>query len=241
MYCWRGKVGFLAPSRGDTFTYEFYKVVPDGIMLTTYCFNLKDLVTDELERVLGAMVEGARALARDGVDVMVGGGQPPVALKGPDGDRILAEAIREVTDVPFMANARCEIEAMKAVGIRNVALATPHVEDVNARLKTYLEGNGINVVAMKGLGILSPYKMTYVPKHEVYRLAKQVLAEAPDADGIHFTCPRWATLNVIPDLESDTGKPVTSCSQATTWASLKMLGIKKPISGFGSLFETLGR
>ena len=30
MYGWRARVGHVAPSRGDTLVYEFYRMLPEG-------------------------------------------------------------------------------------------------------------------------------------------------------------------------------------------------------------------
>ena len=32
MYGWRARIGFIAPSRMDSFIYEFYKIVPEGVV-----------------------------------------------------------------------------------------------------------------------------------------------------------------------------------------------------------------
>jgi maleate isomerase len=45
------------------------------------------------------------------------------------------------------------------------------------------------------------------------------------------------SLEVIEDLERDLGKPVVTSNQAAVWHSLRQLGIKDEIAGYGALMR----
>jgi Maleate cis-trans isomerase len=44
MYGWRARIGHVAPSRGDTLVYEFYKMFPEGFMMLNTTGTVRQLV-----------------------------------------------------------------------------------------------------------------------------------------------------------------------------------------------------
>ena len=60
MYGWRGRIGVVLPSRGDTLTYEFYKIVPEGVVLVTSCLHIYQLTKDQLQEAAKRYDEAAK-------------------------------------------------------------------------------------------------------------------------------------------------------------------------------------
>ena len=56
-----------------------------------------------------------------------------------------------------------------------------------------------------------------------------------DAEAYFISCTAVRSLEVIADLERDLGKPVVTSNQAAAWHSLRKLGIKDEIAGYGRL------
>lgn len=77
------------------------------------------------------------------------------------------------------------------------------------------------------IGRISPY--------DVYRFARSVYREG--ADGLFISCTNLRTAEVIEPLEKDLGVPVVTSNQASLWASLRRLGIRRKIRGFGRLLK----
>ena len=63
MYGWRAKIGHVAPSRGDTLVYEFYKMLPEGFMLLNSTGTIRQLVDADFERQLQRIEEAQRILS----------------------------------------------------------------------------------------------------------------------------------------------------------------------------------
>ena len=55
MIAWRARIGSIQPSLGDTFAYEFYKIVPEGVGLVTTSTNIRELTEAEFERAIGEL------------------------------------------------------------------------------------------------------------------------------------------------------------------------------------------
>ena len=239
MIGWRARIGSIQPSRGDTFAYEFYKVVPEGVVLVMTATNIKELTKSELERALTEYEQAGRILATEEVDFIVIGGSPVIALKGEQADKEIAERIQAVTNIPAIHDLTAVINAFHKLNIKKIVVATPYRDAVNARHKQFLESNGFEVLNIKGLQIERNVEIAKTPPYAAYRLAKEAFREAPEAEGIYISCGRWQTLSFIEALEQDVKVPVISNSSAKIWAAFSYLGIGQVKPGFGQLMRTL--
>jgi arylmalonate decarboxylase len=139
--------------------------------------------------------------------------------------------------VPVIATAGAVLAALRALGVKRVAVATPYVDFVNEAERAFLEEHGFGVTSLLGLRLGETQAerrfIGRVPPQQVYRLARQ--ADRPDAEAIFISCTNLATLDVIAQLEADCGKPVISSNQACFWACLRVMGIPDSIAGYGKL------
>lgn len=142
--------------------------------------------------------------------------------------------------VPCVATAPALVQACRALRLAKVSLATPYHDALNAHEKAFFEECGIQTVKVKGLGIGAGGPHEYVniakvPKEQVYAHCRA--ADAPAAHGMIVSCTDFPTLEAIPRLEAELGKPVISSNLATFWAALRAAGLRQPIAGFGRLLE----
>lgn len=237
MYGWRARIGFVAPSRLDTFTYEFYKIAPEGVVMVLSGFALYELVREDIEKAYQNIEESAKDLAKVGVDFIIAAGTPLFTLKGKGSEQEATKRIVASTKIPASTSIAAEIEALKKLSIKKIAIATPHEKERNDLLKKFLKEDGFEVLNIKGLGIRVAADVAKVPSYEVYRLAKEVFLEAPEADGIFIPCPRWPTIGIIDKLEKDLGVPVVTGTTALIWKSFEYLKIKESNKGYGKLLE----
>jgi maleate isomerase len=237
MYGWRARIGKISPSRSDSFTYEFYKIAPEGVVLVLSGFTIYELVGNDIERAHQRIEESAKDLAKVGVDFIITGGTPIFTYKGKGSDQAVIERIKELTGIPSTTTITSEMSALEKLGMKRIAIASPFEEERYSLLKDFLEQVGFDVLNIKGLGIRVASEIAKVTSHEVYRFAKEVFLEAPDADGIFIPCPRWPTIGVIDKLEMDLGVPVVTSSAAMIWKAFDHLKIKEPVLGYGQLLE----
>ena len=77
MYGHRARIGYTSPPYlTETFPYEFYRMVPDGVTLVLATLAIKRLTAEETARSVEMTLEAAREMGRAGVDVVVFGGVP---------------------------------------------------------------------------------------------------------------------------------------------------------------------
>ena len=71
--------------------------------------------------------------------------------------------------MPSVTTAASLVNALRALGASRVALATPYHDALNEHERAFLGANGVEVVAVAGLGLGGP--------HEYVRIARVPLAE----------------------------------------------------------------
>ncbi len=237
MHGWRARIGVVFPSRGDSFMYEFYQMVPKGVVLVASIIGLFNLTKEELGNAILQYKTAARDLAQVGVNTLLLTGSPVFQLQGFGSDQEMIREVEQETGITTLTSVSAEVEAMRFLKMKKLAIATPFVEEVNQRSAAWYRQAGFEVLRIKGMGIQKNSEIARLPYYASYRIAREAFLEAPGADGIYIACPRWGTLEGIEKLEQDLGVPVVSSSQAGIWMALRKSRVGESISGFGSLMK----
>lgn len=239
MYGWRGKIGHVAPSRGDLLVYEFYRMLGDGFMILNTTGTIRKLVDTDFDKQIQRFEEATLDLVSSGADVVIVGGAPLFAKLGYGFHLELGEKLTQKAGVPVFAGITGEVEALKAMDIKKLIVATPYPEESNRRMEKFLTDAGFHVLHIGGSSIVVTAEIQEQSPHVPYRIAKKLFFEHPEADGVFMPCNRWPVLEHITLLEREIGKPVVTAGQSYIWYALKQLKARVEISGFGSLMESL--
>lgn len=240
MYGWRARVGFICPSMtAETMLQEFPMVAPDGVGLVVTCLSIQRLERDNIGASLARLKEAAAELARARVSVISLGGSPPVTYGGHGYDKEIIRQMSEVAPgIPCTTSQTGAVQALKRLGAKRIAFASPFADDQNQLLKKFLEDSGFTVASVVGSG--TPLiDIGTLPAHFSYDLAKRAFRAAPDVDAIYMPCAQMPTFRNIAPLEADLGVPVLTSFQAMLWHVFDMLDIRAPIQGYGRIFDTL--
>ena len=195
------------------------------------------LTPESLMTMVEKLEESASLLAMAQVALIVFGCTSASVLEGAGWDEELSQRIEKATGIPSITTATAVIQALCSLGIQRVAVATPYPEEVNEREAAFLEGNGLSVVNLKGLGYKDSYRIPATPLEEVYQLARS--ADRSEAEGIFISCTNFPTLGIIDKLEADAAKPVVTSNSASLWLALRRLGVRTPIGDGGQLLASL--
>ena len=236
-YGWRGRIGLILPSLNVTMESEMARLMPPGISIHTARVMTRGKTTPDSYREMASDVERAAELLETAdVDIVAYACTSGSIVE--DEEPIL-ERIRQIAKAPAVATAPAVVDALRALEVSSVAVATPYVEFVNEAERKYLEVRGFTVTAIKGLLLgKTPEDRRAIgkqPAEVAFRLAREV--DSPEAQGLFISCTNFATLPIIQLLERQAGKPVVTSVQATAWALLRALNIPDQISGYGSLLE----
>lgn len=239
MYGWRARIGHVAPSRGDTLVYEFYKMFPEGFMMLNTTGTVRQLVDSDFESQLSRIEEAVQDLVDNNCDSIIFSGSPLFTRLPFGADRELGKTLSDKFGVPVAAGLTAEVEALTAMKCTKLVIGTPYEDEINQRLKRHLEQSGFEVLQIAGYGVRKNSQLTDLPVHASYKIAKRLYAKGRDADGVFIACPRWPTITDVQLLEDEIGKPVITSSLACCWYAMKLIDIKEKVTGFGRLMESL--
>lgn len=237
MYGWRGRIGLMIPSTVTTIDSEFHRLVPDGVSVhTTRMFHTKS-TPEGLASLSDSIERAAEELATAHVNVIAFGCTSGGLLKGEKWEKEIRERIEKTSGIPAVTTIESVVEALQILGMNRVIVATPYVQEVNDLEKSFLEKKGVEVLGIRGIGIVESVEIGDQPPWVSYTLAKEVFLEYPQAGGIFISCTNFRTIEIIEKLEKDAQIPVVTSVQATLWNCLRKIHCNEPILGYGKLLR----
>ncbi len=231
------RIGLLVPSSNTTVEPEFYRALPANVTLHVARLFLTDITPEAILRILEDLETASRLLATADVDVIVMGATAPSFLKGAGYDREVTDRIEKATGKPATTTSTALLRALRFLDAKRIVLGSAYTDKVNAIAQAFLEANGFQVVAARGLGMVDNLAVGRLGPDSAYELARGV--GSADADAVALACTNWRSMDVIERLERELGKPVVSTTQVSVWDALRLVGYRGEIPGYGRLLRTL--
>ena len=236
---WRKRIGLLSPTVIETTAYDFYKVAPDGVTMCAITSNVEHWNKENFQKdVLDPLVAAVKYLASRNVDFIVHTGMPVVTTRGKGFEEEIVKLITDATGLPASTSIRSAIRALAHLGIKNVALLSPYPQELHQSAIAFLKASGFNVVGDHTEDVVFK-RLQDVPAAAIVAAAKQLVARAPNADGIYLPCNQWNGSDAVPLIERETGLPVVAGAFADYWEAFRSLGINDRIEGHGALMASL--
>jgi maleate cis-trans isomerase len=238
MFGWRKRIGYIGPTVMEVVPYEFYRFAPDGVGLVGVTCGVEDWSPDPFEKGLAQVTAAAAYLGARAVDFIIHGGGPLVAARGKGYEETIVRDIEAAARVPATTGMRAAREALRHIGARRIAIASPYPDRHNQVLSAYLELHDFELAWVEGMDV--PFKrLNSVPPADIRRFAGEVISRAPRCDALYLPCPQWQAAQTVEALERDSGMPVIAHCHAGFFAAFRALGIKDPIQGHGRLLASL--
>jgi maleate cis-trans isomerase len=248
MYGVKMRIGGINPSRiNETMLYQFYSIFPPGSGVTwaTISLGSEVLSLNELDRVRGRIIEAAMALADTEVDIIVQSGVPVVASRGQTYGAELVHAITQATGLTAVTDIGSTINALRFIGAKRVAVATPFDSGLNKFVHDYLESSGFTVEVIRGIsGLPSERPLSLataqLPLTVTYQFARETALLAPKSDALYVAGAPMPFVENIKPLEDELRKPIVGSLPAMLWNCFTTLDRRIRIEGFGRLLASLG-
>jgi len=229
------RLGVLVPSSNTTVEMELRETLPREISLHVGRLPLTRIAAESIVEIVRTLEEESKKLATADVDLILLGATAPTFFKGLGYDREVSARIEKAAGKPATTTSTSLLEALAAVGAKRVALGAAYDDAVNAVAASFLEANGLDVVASLGLGYVDNLAVGRLPVETALDVGRQV--DRDEADAVVLACTNWVSMAAIEPLERELGKPVISTTQASLWACLRRLGWTKPVPGAGMLLS----
>ena len=121
------------------------------------------------------------------------------------------------------------------MNVKKIALFTPYPESVNKTILEYFIKKNIEVLSFATFNIDSDSEIAKVdPKYLLETLTK---LDIKNADALFISCTALPVLKILDQIEKKINKPVLSSNQTLIWDSIRSVGYKSSIKGYGKLFR----
>jgi maleate cis-trans isomerase len=235
---WRGVVGDVKPTHRPGSLEDFIRLLPEGIGVIPMTVGIRAGTEEEFHQALDVYKAKAAELAVLGVDLIHLGGAPPMMVHGFQGEDRIVGALERQHKVPVATSGRAQVEAFRALGIKNFVGVTYFNDSLNRIFTRYFDQAGFHVAAMEGIEV--PFKdVGRLSQEEIYAHAKKAFLRHPEVEAIYMLGSGWRLLKVVQLLEQDLQVPVIYALAAKLWDVQKRLHVRQPIKGYGRLLEEL--
>jgi maleate isomerase len=127
------------------------------------------------------------------------------------------------------------IKAFKLMNIKKIAVFTPYPEAVNKTIYEYFSKKNIEVLSFGTFNLELDADFANIdPK---YLLETLIKLDTSRADALFVSCTALPALEIINEVEKKINKPVFSSNQTLIWDTIRSVGYKSPIEGYGQLFK----
>ena len=127
------------------------------------------------------------------------------------------------------------LKAFKQMDIKKIALFTPYPDAVNKTILEYFTKKNIEVSSFASLNLNLDSEFANVDPNYILEISSKL--ETKNADALFISCTALPVLNILDKLERTIQKPVLSSNQTLIWDTIRSIGYKSPIKGYGKLLE----
>ena len=247
MYAWRARIGLIKPThRGKTFAF-WYKYAADGVEIVPTFIGFRSGHKDKFLEGFQRAEEIAVQLKEVGCDIIQVSGTPPFLLKGLDFERQWASDLSKKIGLPVVTAVEPHPIALKAMGVKKVALATYFGDELNQGIVNHFSRFGLESVVIPGFSGTGQIEALYttpllrlddVSYMDVYRHCKRGVQNlGTPVDAIYINGGGWDAAPAVQLLEDDLKVKVVWAIAAEMWLTYHKLAIDLRLQGCGSLFS----
>jgi len=236
------RLGFIYPAgSGDQEYYSFADVVDTNLrvmMLSTRLWgNDRDHDLDSLLKTGGIdqLTAAASKFENLAPDSVMWACTSASFVGGVKWAHDQIDAIELACGAPSGGTSLAIVEALRRLDTRRIAIMATYPPDIADRLRVFLSEEGLDVVAVHALDLISGWDAGRLPAdmmmHEI------VSADVSAAQAVVVPDTAIPTLHYLNEIENQLGKPVISANQATLWKGVRLAGSQLSPSGFGRLWQ----
>lgn len=235
---WKARIGLLCTD-DEHRDSEYWKCVPQGVAVMITRFAI--LPYEVWDRAAASKAAEDQDIVASAKKLVIP--QPRcIALactamsfaRGVGYDAEISRRIEKETGIPATTATTAVVNALQALHISKVAVATPYSEDLNKVLANFLTGSGLEVVGIHSVSSASTLENYDIPLDGVHQFVLE--SDDPSADAVFVSCTNFCPTELIEPLEQELGKPVVTATQALVWESLRIAGVSSRLPNLGRLY-----
>jgi len=236
----RGKIGILVPARNSTVEPELNDMRPPGV--TNHAarmeFRHRPDDYDPATAKIGSLdldIAGAiNRIMQVAPDIILLGHSHDSFEGGVAGAERFQSDLSDQTGAPVIVPSLAYTAALAALAVANIAILTPYLSADDALVRSFFEDAGCRVHEVIALQYETAYAIAATEPAVMRGTFRKLDSDRIDAVlqvGTNLPAARIAA-----EAEAELGKPVLSVNTVSYWHTLRRLGVRDRLSGFGCLF-----
>lgn len=236
----RARIGILTPARNTTVEPECHALCPPGVTNHVARMEFQGIPADADPATVKI---GAYELDLHGAidrlnfmspDLILLGHSHDSFAGGVAGGRNMQDGLAAHAGRPVVVPSLAYVEAIAALGIRDIGVLTPYLSDDDGLVRDFFEDAGCRVRRVKPLLYDTAYAIAATDPATVRQAFLEL--DGDDVDAILQVGTNLPAARTAAMAEFWLGKPVLSVNVVTYWHALRRLGIEDRMPGFGTLF-----
>ena len=230
------KVGLIALSTDQTIEGDFYKIcknLPLDIFVNRI-HNQNPLTKENLLKMQDDLeLVTSKILPDERINTIAYGCTSGTIAIGED--KVKEKILLAKQDCYVTTPVTSAIKAFKQMNVRKIALFTPYPDAVNKTILDYFTQKSIEVSSFTSLNINLDSEIAQVDPNYILEISSKL--KIKNADALFISCTALPVLDILDKLENKIQKPVLSSNQTLIWDTIRSVGCKSPIKGYGKLLE----
>ncbi len=235
------RIGILVGDSDPIVEYDLQRFLPRGVSFHIGRMDMPrgaKLAADEsLQMMCDAAAPTAEKVAEVQVEFFLFACTAASFFRGPTWDATVCQSITDATGVSATTTATAVAEALSAMGLSQVFMATPYAPEVNTLEVEFLASRGICVTGQHSFGCAFSRDVSHIPPR---RIVDGLLAQANEiraAGGLFVSCTMLRAMEVAEELESELRIPVVTSNTAAIWSVLSAIGVNTSRIPAGQLYR----
>ena len=223
----RARLALIVLQADETCEDEIRQILPnDSSLLVSRIRSGSDVTPESLAEMEGRLSDAA-SLFPVGASFDALGYACTSATAQIGADKVAAQ-IRKGTHASHVTDPLTALVAACAtLGISRLALVSPYVESVSAKLRGTLQKAGIETPAFASFDVAEEARVARIDPASVADAACEI-AKGANVDGLFLSCTNLRTFPVISGLERELGVPTLSSNLVLAWHMLTLAGRLPP-------------
>ena len=127
------------------------------------------------------------------------------------------------------------IKAFKLMNVKKIAVFTPYPESVNKTIYEYFSKKNIDVQSFGTFNLELDADFANIDPKYLFETLIQL--DTDEADALFISCTALPALEILDEVEKKINKPVFSSNQTLIWDTIRSVGFKSPVEGYGKLLR----
>ena len=127
------------------------------------------------------------------------------------------------------------LKAFNKMNIKKIAVFTPYSKNLNETVFEYFSRKGIEILSSASFNLDSDTEIGKIDTDYLLNILSKM--ETSKAEALFISCTALPVLKILDELEKKINIPVFSSNQTLIWDSIRSVGYKTEINGYGNLFR----